>query len=53
MIGVGADRGGSGGTALAIAGVVPLAAGAFDVCVLSPLFGGPSRGKDIRSARRE
>jgi hypothetical protein len=53
MIGVGVDRGGSGGTALAIAGGIPLAAGAFDVCVLSALFGGPFRGEDIRRTRRQ
>jgi hypothetical protein len=30
---------GTGGTILAIVGVVPLAAGAFNVCVFAPLFG--------------
>ncbi|MDZ7631956.1 MAG: DUF2892 domain-containing protein [Gemmatimonadaceae bacterium] len=39
------------GTGVAIAGAVPLLAGTFDVCVLSPLFGGPFRGKDIRAAK--
>jgi hypothetical protein len=52
MIGAGASHGGTGGTVLAIAGVAPLAAGVFDVCLLSPLFGGPLRGEDIRRAGR-
>jgi hypothetical protein len=38
------------GTGIAIAGAVPLLAGAFDFCVLSPLFGGPLSGKAIRAA---
>lgn len=39
------------GTGIAIAGAVPLLAGAFDFCVLSPLFGGPLSGKEIRAAK--
>lgn len=39
------------GTGVAIAGAVPLLAGTFDFCVLSPLFGGPLMGKDIRAAK--
>ncbi len=39
------------GTAVAVVGVVPLLAGAFDFCVLSPLFGGPFWGRDIRAAK--
>jgi hypothetical protein len=38
------------GTGLAVAGAVPLLAGTFDFCVLSPLFGGPFSGKAIRAA---
>lgn len=38
------------GTGIAVAGAVPLLAGAFDFCVLSPLFGGPLSGKAIRAA---
>jgi hypothetical protein len=38
------------GTGIAIAGAVPLLAGTFDFCVLSPLFGGPLSGKAIRAA---
>ncbi|MCU0648870.1 MAG: hypothetical protein MUF00_12790 [Gemmatimonadaceae bacterium] len=40
----------TGGTTLAIAGAVPLSAGLFDVCWLSPIFGGPLRGSAIREA---
>lgn len=38
------------GTGVAIVGAVPLLAGTFDFCVLSPLFGGPFSGKAIRAA---
>lgn len=34
---------------LAVAGVVPLAAGAFDVCLLGPLFRLPFGGKAFRA----
>jgi Protein of unknown function (DUF2892) len=39
------------GTGIAIAGAVPLLAGTFDFCILSPLFGGPLSGKAIRAAK--
>lgn len=39
---------GTGGTILAIVGLIPLAAGLFDFCVFSALFGGKFWGKDIR-----
>ena len=39
LIAAGLAIGGTGGTILAIVGVVPLAAGAFNVCLLAPLFG--------------
>ena len=32
-----------------LAGVIPLAAGAFDLCLLSPLFGGPLSGAEVRA----
>ena len=35
--------------ALAIVGLVPLAAGAFDICVLGPLFRLPIGGKAFRA----
>jgi hypothetical protein len=40
----------TGGTVLAAAGLIPLSAGAFDLCYISPIFGGPIRGSDIRAA---
>lgn len=40
---------GTVGIILAIIGLVPLLAGAFDVCVFSKLFGGPFKGSEIRS----
>ena len=38
---------GTGGTLLAIVGLVPLVAGMFDFCVFAPLFGGPFLAKAI------
>jgi hypothetical protein len=40
--------GGTGGTILAVVGLVPLIAGLFDFCVFAPLFGGPFLAKDIK-----
>ncbi len=51
MIAGGLSMDSDGGTALAIAGGLPLLAGALDFCVLSPLLGGPFWGKDIRAAK--
>ena len=47
--GIAADS--DGGTVLAGLGAIPLLAGTFDFCVLSPLFGGPFWGRDIRAAK--
>ena len=44
--------GGTLGIALAVIGLVPLLAGAFDVCVFSALFGGPFVGAAIRAIGR-
>jgi hypothetical protein len=33
-----------------VVGLVPLLAGAFDVCLLSPLFGGPLSGEAVRKS---
>jgi len=41
--------GGAIGIIVAVVGLVPLLAGAFDVCVLAPLFGNPFQGRDIRA----
>lgn len=43
--------GGTAGYVLAAIGLVPLLAGAFDVCVFSRLFGGPFAGSAIRAIR--
>ncbi len=40
--------GGTGGTILAVVGLVPLVAGLFNFCVFAPLFGGPFLAKDIK-----
>lgn len=41
---------GSGWTALAVVGLVPLAAGVFDVCLFAPLGKMPFGGKAFREA---
>ena len=43
---------GTAGVVIAVVGLVPLGAGAFDVCVISVLFGGPFAGQAIRDAGR-
>ena len=40
------------GVILAVVGLVPLLAAAFDVCVFAPLFGAPFSGPAIRTAAR-
>ena len=52
IITTGLRRGGTGGRVLAAAGVVPLAAGAADMCVLGPLVHGPLQGESFRQHRR-
>jgi hypothetical protein len=44
----GLSSGSSRGAAVALVGLVPLMAGALDLCLLGPLFGHPIRGADIR-----
>ena len=34
---------------LAVVGLVPLLAAAFDVCLFAPLFSQPFRGRDMRT----
>ncbi len=41
----------TGGAVLAIVGLIPIAAGAFDLCLLGPVFGLPLSGRGIREAR--
>lgn len=50
-IGWGLRRGDGRGKAAAAAGVVPLAAGLGDVCLLGPLVHGPLRGRAFREQR--
>ena len=44
-------RDASGGVALMVVGLVPLLAGVFDLCLISPLLGGPLSGRRIRASR--
>ncbi len=37
------------GAVLMLVGLLPLAAGIFDFCLLAPLFGAPFSGKKIRT----
>jgi hypothetical protein len=39
---------GTTGTVLALVGLVPLALGAFNICILGPLLGAPLRGSDLK-----
>ena len=39
---------GGGWIALGVAGLVVVAAGVFDLCLLAPLFGQPLSGKAVR-----
>jgi len=40
---------GGGWFVLAVVGLVPLFAAAFDVCLFAPLFSQPFRGRDARA----
>lgn len=42
----------TGGYILTVAGLLPLAAGAFDWCLLAPLFHVPFTGKAIRACSK-
>jgi hypothetical protein len=42
---------GTGGIVVAVIGLVPLVAGAFDFCVFAPLFGAPMSGPRIRAGK--
>jgi hypothetical protein len=44
-----AQRGSGSGLAFMLVGLVPLAAGVFDWCLISALLGGPLSGARIRS----
>ena len=45
LIGAGAAAGGTGGLVLALAGLVPLAAGAAGACLAAPLMRAPLRAR--------
>lgn len=49
LIGSGAGLGG-GWWALAVVGLVPLGAAAFDVCLFAPLLHRPLHGREFRAA---
>jgi hypothetical protein len=53
LIGWGLRRGDGRGKAVATAGLVPLGAGAADICLLGPLVNGPLRGKAFREQRAQ
>ncbi len=36
-----------------LVGIVPMSAGVFDFCIISPLVGGPLSGKKVRAANKE
>ena len=42
---------GTAGAIMAVVGLVPLVAGAFDFCVFAPLFGCPMSGPKIRAGK--
>ncbi len=42
---------GTTGIVIAVGGLVPLLAGAFDFCVFAPLFGAPLSGPQIRAGK--
>lgn len=43
----------SPGIILIIIGIIPLSAGLFDICLISPLVGGPLSGDKVRVACKE
>jgi len=49
LIIIGLIIGGTAGWIIAIVGLVPLGAGALDVCILAPILKAPFRGRDVRS----
>ena len=52
MIGLGVRAGTTGGYILAIVGLVPLALGIFNWCVLAPLLGVPFEGSELRRSTK-
>ena len=52
LIAVGLAVGSTGGTVLAVVGVLPLLAGALNICVIAPLLKAPFRGRDALGGAR-
>lgn len=48
LIAAGFMVGGTAGWVIGIVGLVPIAAGAADVCLIAPLFGAPFKGAEVR-----
>ncbi len=49
LIAIGLLMGSTTGYVIAAIGLLPLAAGAFDFCLVAPLAGLPFKGKDVRN----
>jgi hypothetical protein len=49
LIAIGASMGGAGWI-LAVVGVVPIAAGVFNVCLIAPILRAPFSGSKLRSS---
>lgn len=49
LIAVGFIVGGTAGWVIGIVGLVPIAAGAANVCLLAPILGAPFKGSDVSS----
>lgn len=47
------QRSSKGKASLLTIGAIPLSAGAFDFCLISPLFNGPFWGEQIRGVKTE
>lgn len=52
LISIGYGMHSPAGTVIAVVGLLPLVAGAFDLCVFAPLLGAPLSGKEIRNSSR-
>ena len=50
LVVIGLSSGGTGGIILAVVGLVPIAMGVMNRCLLSPLIGAPWRGQDALDA---
>jgi hypothetical protein len=53
LIVIGLLIGDTAGWIVVIIGVIPLAAGLFDFCLLGPLMGKPLNGADLRASLRK